>query len=623
MNTNKSVSIVLAILFVLGTQILVARTRSDFIDGLKPYVETSWTCNANNLLDLYINQTLPFDKFDLLDIENIKAVELSDTFDDRRGINKNPYYWPYYLNMPTVHGLAYAFGGMDSPEQFNLKIKSSGKYIAGAREADYWAGVPGVYAGYAGIDCSGLVSRLVGITDINKKWGVQNGDISYYCMQKNAAKIEPGDLLVYKTYKHVVICGDGDPNSQLTIYQATPNKYSDGEHVRRVVCENVSSRVVDNGIMLTDKLHYVYTPFPLFDSIYPSGVKEVSDTNNQIIPVKVYVASRLGFNLIMMRLDGADITSDVQQNSFDSMYEVKYIPQTALNEGRHTVIIKVANDAGLEDEEYFEFFITASIDSDADGIPDNWEDKYKDKVRDDDDLTDLQEYTYGTDPTNSNTDSGGVDDLTEINQGTNPLVKEDDYSMHKEKPAEEKYPYVKKDTKKQASKNSVATTARDPNAMYGPDGQISPGQVLNYTVEFENIGEGIAYGIYIADQLDQNIDDAQVTVSNCRRIDYISGAETPALFEYKSDPQTRMLTVFIDNEGEVGPKQGGKFDISVLAKGSIARGTAIINTATVYFPSVPEETPTNSIVSVVPLNSAIEYNGTKVVSYSDLAELSA
>ena len=129
-----------------------------------------------------------------------------------------------------------------------MDVLSSQANIAGAREADYWAGVPGVYAGCAGIDCSGLVSRLVGITDINKKWGVQNGDISYYCMQKNAAKIEPGDLLVYKTYKHVVICGDGDPNSQLTIYQATPNKYSDGEHVRRVVCESVSSRVVEEKV---------------------------------------------------------------------------------------------------------------------------------------------------------------------------------------------------------------------------------------------------------------------------------------------------------------------------------------------------------------------------------------
>jgi len=46
----------------------------------------------------------------------------------------------------------------------------------------------------------------------------------------------------------VVICGDGDPNSQLTIYQATPNKYSDGEHVRRVVCESVSSRVVEEKV---------------------------------------------------------------------------------------------------------------------------------------------------------------------------------------------------------------------------------------------------------------------------------------------------------------------------------------------------------------------------------------
>jgi len=34
--------------------------------------------------------------------------------------------------------------------------------------------------------------------------------------------------------------------------------------------------------------------------------------------------------------------------------------------------------------------------------------------------------------------------------------------------------------------------ARDPNAKYGPQGYVTAGQTLNYTVEFENEGEGIA-----------------------------------------------------------------------------------------------------------------------------------
>ena len=40
---------------------------------------------------------------------------------------------------------------------------------------------------------------------------------------------------------------------------------------------------------------------------------------------------------------------------------------------------------------------------------------------------------------------------------------------------------------------SAITTARDPNIKYGPEGDVLPGQKLNYKVEYENEGEGIAF----------------------------------------------------------------------------------------------------------------------------------
>ena len=73
---------------------------------------------------------------------------------------------------------------------------------------------------------------------------------------------------------------------------------------------------------------------------------------------------------------------------------------------------------------------TVENDLDGDGLPDNWEmlyfgnlDQGADDDYDLDDLTNLQEYELGTNPTNSNTDGDGVDDGDEVQTGTDPLIK--------------------------------------------------------------------------------------------------------------------------------------------------------------------------------------------------------
>ncbi|MDD5687084.1 MAG: hypothetical protein PHE88_04545 [Elusimicrobia bacterium] len=164
---------------------------------------------------------------------------------------------------------------------------------------------------------------------------------------------------------------------------------------------------------------------------------------------------------------------------------------------------------------------------------------------------------------------------------------------------------------------------RDPNVMYGPKGYVYAGQTLNYTVEFENIGEGIAYGVYVTNVLPEGLDDTSLVVSNFKRKDYTNNTETPSNFEYRYDSKTRMLTVFIDNYGEVGSKQGGKFDLSVRVKSDAQPETVITNYATVYFPSVCEETRTNSVVSVIPHQTQIVYSGQNNVKYSDSLKLQA
>lgn len=77
------------------------------------------------------------------------------------------------------------------------------------------------------------------------------------------------------------------------------------------------------------------------------------------------------------------------------------------------------------------------IDTDKDGMPDFWEQKNglnyldpndADLDPDKDGLTNLQEYRFGTDPNNADTDGGGVKDGEEVlKRRTNPLDPKDDY----------------------------------------------------------------------------------------------------------------------------------------------------------------------------------------------------
>jgi uncharacterized repeat protein (TIGR01451 family) len=139
---------------------------------------------------------------------------------------------------------------------------------------------------------------------------------------------------------------------------------------------------------------------------------------------------------------------------------------------------------------------------------------------------------------------------------------------------------------------TVITTARDPNRKTGPQGNVVPGQKLDYKVEYENEGEGIAFGVYFTDTLDEDVDDSTLEIGPV--IDVHTGLQIapPGIYI----PATRTIIWFV---GQVDPNQGGYADFSVNVKPDAADGTEIINFSTVYFPSVPEATRTNAIVSTV------------------------
>jgi len=131
-----------------------------------------------------------------------------------------------------------------------------------------------------------------------------------------------------------------------------------------------------------------------------------------------------------------------------------------------------------------------------------------------------------------------------------------------------------------SSLRSFIRVARDPNIKYGSCRYVLAGQTLNYTVGYENEGEGIAFGVYIADTLNKNLNASTLGIKQNGTYDH----------------STRTVTWLI---GEVGPHGKGSVTYSVNLNSNASIGTEIINFATVFFPSVPETTMTNGVVNII------------------------
>lgn len=126
--------------------------------------------------------------------------------------------------------------------------------------------------------------------------------------------------------------------------------------------------------------------------------------------------------------------------------------------------------------------------------------------------------------------------------------------------------------------------AKDPNELFGPAGDLLPGQLVTYTITYENVGAGEAFDVFVVDALGEHFDLNTVTVhgggsfsKGARSIFWPVGNLAP--------------------KGEAGST--GTVSFSVRLKSGLPSGTVISNQAVVHFPSVPEETPTNSVVNVI------------------------
>ncbi len=130
-------------------------------------------------------------------------------------------------------------------------------------------------------------------------------------------------------------------------------------------------------------------------------------------------------------------------------------------------------------------------------------------------------------------------------------------------------------------KASLVVGAWDPNAKsVDVKGNAIPGQDLTYTIEYENVGEGTAYGVFILDKLDANLDDNTLGVNN-------GGSYSAA---------SRLIGWDI---GDVPPHGQGSVTFHVKVRNGLPSGSEIVNFADIYFPSVPQITPTNAVVNIV------------------------
>ncbi len=127
--------------------------------------------------------------------------------------------------------------------------------------------------------------------------------------------------------------------------------------------------------------------------------------------------------------------------------------------------------------------------------------------------------------------------------------------------------------------------AKDPNEMYGPDGDLLPGQLITYDVAYENIGEGTAFGVFILNKLPVDVFDlATLQINN-------GGSYAPGSKSISWDVGD------LAPKGQPGAK--GTVSYSVRLRSDLPSGAVISNQAVVHFPSVPEETPTNRLTNLI------------------------
>ena len=124
-------------------------------------------------------------------------------------------------------------------------------------------------------------------------------------------------------------------------------------------------------------------------------------------------------------------------------------------------------------------------------------------------------------------------------------------------------------------------TPHDPNdKLVDFKGDVLPGQLLHYTIEYENTGDATATGVFVQDTLDKNLDESTLAIGDGGM--WSAGA--------------RQITWEV---GGLAPGAKGSVTFGIHVKTGLAQGTEIVNAAEVNFPNALEVTPTNAVVNHV------------------------
>jgi len=137
----------------------------------------------------------------------------------------------------------------------------------------------------------------------------------------------------------------------------------------------------------------------------------------------------------------------------------------------------------------------------------------------------------------------------------------------------------------EATWTTTIHVAKDPNEIsVSPEGGVERGQRLTYTLQCENVGTGTAYGVYATMALDEKLSLATLLVAD-------GGAGTVRV--------DRFSHTLVWEVGTLGPGESASASFRVSVSSAARRARPLIGQATVYFPSVPEETPTNVVANTV------------------------
>jgi len=216
--------------------ILNARTREDVIGDADEYANLGWTVDSNNILDLktyhYNEQSSTWTIIGSTDGIDDRAQERYNSATKQWDYSEtgNRSWWPFYTGK-VVDGEAYAFGVYHTTTMFKSKIEAvSEKWIAGKRDIDSLP-IGSDYKGFAGIDCSGFVSKIWALNIDTNTYGLTN-----FSIKISSDKAKAGDM-IDKVGTHVILFDHWiEPNKAAVLHSAGWS-ISSPAHVRRVIVD--------------------------------------------------------------------------------------------------------------------------------------------------------------------------------------------------------------------------------------------------------------------------------------------------------------------------------------------------------------------------------------------------